>query len=370
MLNWFLACWVQFILYDFQELPPQVLSCRPGALQRSHNNVDLTFFRGEYYLVLRAAPTHFPSRKAELRILRSTDLTHWICDTAFCVGQDLREPRWLIWKDSLYLYFFGGSASSWKFKSEGIQGAVWQAPGQWSFFSVGWKGWVPWRARPSDSVAYLSVYWGENLYGTTHRATVRLLSSTDGRHWQAISDAPQLTEPHATETDFWIEKDGRVWAVARAEGRGSYLCFAPHPTATWKAVPMPVKYDSPLLFSTPTGLYLVARRHLPGRADRAPRFFPALLRRYYNLILYSCSRKRTALYRVDTANRRIEWIQDLPGWGDTAFPAIYPYSGRDFVLVNYTSPLSKEDRWWIRGQLGRTTLYRIRLRLADEEEKK
>lgn len=294
--------------------------------------------------------------------MRSQDLSIWVCDTSLCLGRDLREPRWLVWKDSLYLYFFVGSRSSWRFDSEGMVGAVRAMTGRWDTFHIGWAGWVPWRARSRDSIAYLSIYWGRNLYSLWHRAQVRLLQSVDGRRWHPITTPPQLSLPHATETDFWIEPDGRLWAITRSEGRGSYLSYAVHPESVWKATPLEYKYDSPLLFKVPDGLYLIARRHVLGEADRAPWFFPAILRRYYNLALYSLSRKRTALYRIDTLEREVVWIKDLPGWGDTAFPAIYPDSGQEFVLINYTSPLSGKDVWWIRGQLGRTILYKLRLR--------
>lgn len=361
MLSVLCFIWIQLIASEPQILEPKDIACTGSRIYRSHNNADIIFYEGFYYLAYRTAPTHFPSRKAELRIVRSSDLAVWICDTSICLGRDIREPRWLVWRDSLYLYFFTGAAQSWRFDSEGITGMVLKAPGHWEPFSTGWAGWVPWRARALDSVAYFSVYWGKNLYGPGHKAQVRLLRSTDARHWEPITDAPQLTLPHATETDFWVEPDGQVWAIARAEGRGSYLCHATRIDSSWHAIAIPYKYDSPLLFRAPDGLYLVARRHPHGRADRAPRFLPAFLRRYFNLLTYSLSRKRTALYRIDTHDRRVSHVQDLPGWGDTAFPAIYPAAGTDFILINYTSPLNGKDRWWIGGQLRDTYLYWLRL---------
>ncbi|MCS7189123.1 MAG: hypothetical protein NZ933_04935 [Bacteroidia bacterium] len=70
----------------------------------------------------------------------SKDLQKWFCDTSFCVGRDVREPRWLIWKDSLYLYFFIGSKRSWRFDSKGIVGMVKVMEGRWDTFHVGWVG--------------------------------------------------------------------------------------------------------------------------------------------------------------------------------------------------------------------------------------
>ncbi|MDW8134450.1 MAG: hypothetical protein RMJ66_05230 [Bacteroidia bacterium] len=70
------------------------------------------------------------------------------------------------------------------------------------------------------------MYWGRGLYGLHHYAQVRLLRSVDGRKWYPITKSPQLSLPHATETDFWIEPDGWLWAITRAEGYGSYLSYA------------------------------------------------------------------------------------------------------------------------------------------------
>ncbi|MCS6895761.1 MAG: hypothetical protein NZZ60_06410 [Bacteroidia bacterium] len=362
MIGSLVCLWAQFVLSDVHVLSPERIACDSRRVYRSHNNVDITFFQGKYYLAFRTAPTHFPSRKAQIRIMHSSDLQEWTCDTSFCMGRDLREPRWLVWKGRLYLYFFAGSQSSWRFDSKGIIGATQEGNGRWDTFQIGWAGWVPWRARAGDSVAYLSVYWGRDLYGLRHHSEVRLLCSTDGRSWHSLTPAPQLSLPHATETDFWIESDGKLWAITRSEGRGSYLSYASSPDSPWTSIALENKYDSPLLFGTPDGLYLIARRHLPGKADRAPRVLPAFIRRYWNLLLYSLSRKRTALYRIDTLHHRVEWLMDIPGWGDTAFPAIYPSRGEEFIIANYTNPLSGKDVWWLRGQLSRTVIYTARLR--------
>jgi hypothetical protein len=149
--------WMQVQVLHVRELSPTSLTCSPGRLQRSHNNVDLVRFRERYFLALRTAPSHFPSRRAELRILASPDLETWSCDTVLQFGCDVREPRWLVWRDSLYLYFFLGGKSPWRFEAQAIQGVVYREPKQWDPFSIGWTGWVPWRARATDTVAYLSI---------------------------------------------------------------------------------------------------------------------------------------------------------------------------------------------------------------------
>ncbi|MCX7605977.1 MAG: hypothetical protein N2170_01760 [Bacteroidia bacterium] len=356
-----LLLWTQIVVRHIREIPPESLLCIDSPQHRSHNNIDLIHYQGEYFLALRTAPTHFPSKRAELRILRSSNLEDWQCDTVLRLQRDIREPRWLVWKEKLFLYYFVGADKPWRFQSAGIQGMVREAGRNWNHFSVGWPGWVPWRARAHDSVAYLSLYWGENLYRPHHQAEVRLLMSRDGYTWTPISNYPQVTAPYATETDFWISSKGQLWAIARAEGLGSYLCWAESPSAPWQCKPLPYKYDSPWLFEAPDGLYLIARRSLSGVADRAPRWWPLSLRRMYNLAYYSLTRKRTALYRVDTLSHTVEWIQDLPGWGDTAFPTGLWKSETELLLLNYTSPLKGKDRIWLGGQLRKTVLYQATL---------
>jgi hypothetical protein len=47
----------------------------------------------------------------------------------------------------------------------------------------------------------------------------------------------------------------------------------------------------------------------------------------------------------------VEWLMDLPGDGDTAFPSIIRLGPHKFLVANYTSPLDHPDWSWIHGQV-------------------
>src|SRR5690606_18387540 len=57
-----------------------------------------------------------------------------------------------------------------------------------------------------------------------------------------------------------------------------------------------------------------------------------------------------ALYRIDRPARRVVHVMDLPGAGDTAFPAVQQTGPDSYLVANYTSPLDDPDISWLRGQ--------------------
>ena len=46
-------------------------------------------------------------------------------------------------------------------------------------------------------------------------------------------------------------------------------------------------------------------------------------------------------------------MMDIPGVGDTAFPAIWRTGPHRFLMANYTSPLDTPDVTWLEGQSSR-----------------
>lgn len=79
--------------------------------------------------------------------------------------------------------------------------------------------------------------------------------------------------------------------------------------------------------------------------------------RIVNWVGFSLSAKSTALYRINKKTRQVEWVMDLPGAGDTAFPSVIRLSRDRFLIANYTSPPQRKLRSWLHGQLGRTGIY-------------
>jgi hypothetical protein len=87
------------------------------------------------------------------------------------------------------------------------------------------------------------------------------------------------------------------------------------------------------------------------------------------LAAYSGRPKRTALYRVNQASRKVEWVFDFPSAGDTAFPSIARLDAHRFLIANYTSPLDGDlDRSWWNGQNAPegTRLYLVELTFEAE----
>ena len=68
------------------------------------------------------------------------------------------------------------------------------------------------------------------------------------------------------------------------------------------------------------------------------------------LYAYSFRPKTTALYRIDTQQRSVVYLQDLPGAGDTSFPSVRRTGTHTYLMANYTSPLDDPDITWLAGQ--------------------
>jgi hypothetical protein len=104
--------------------------------------------------------------------------------------------------------------------------------------------------------------------------------------------------------------------------------------------------------------FLVARRSLFYRLSSQPFRFIHRARTTLNVLRYSLSRKRTAIYSFDPASLTIHHITDLPSHGDTGYSAIAPIADNQYLLIYYSSDIAtNEDLKWISGQLRETKLY-------------
>ena len=343
----------------------------PGAelpaglkLELSHNNCDAVRHEEWTYLAFRTAPHHFASPKARLIVLRSRDRVRWSLEADLALGADLREPRFLVFEGELFLYFFLGGTDALAFEPQQVLGITREAAGWSEPREVLPAGFVPWRAKVHGGRAYMSAYLGTGLYTTEARpGEVRLFVSDDGWAWAPISEDPQLTAVGATETAFSFTADGDLVAVARLETQGSMVCTASRDDlSTWETTYSPYKLDSPLTFRRGDTIYLIARRSLGGEFWRGAEVLPDAVQRGWSLVRYSLTRKRTCLYRVDLETRQVVPVVDLPGHGDTCFPALVPLDDARYWFVNYSSPLLGRDSSWLAGQLRRTQLYSMELR--------
>ncbi len=314
-------------------------------------------YKSRYYVGFRTAPTHFASKKTMTYVMSSEDFNDWRYECEFYVGADMREPRFVVYKDSLYFYFFEGGKDMLKFQPRHIWMSSTAGDGKWTDKqNTGMDGYVPWRFKTHQGKIYLSAYYGVELYKNKHKAELRLMTSTDGLHFEPISETPQITTKGAEEGEFEFDKEGNLWATIRLEGSGSYVVFASKDSLhVWQHWFSKHKYDSALMFEHKDEMYVVARRHIKGAATKVE--VPTATQRRNNLLKYSFSRKYTALYKLDKEKHCLNHLMDFPSTGDNAFPGIAKIDENSYYLLNYSSDIHKREKNWVTGQFGKTYIY-------------
>jgi len=346
---------------DFQSVVPGPGMPAGFKPMRSTNNVDLIRVADSMYMAFRTAPSHFASPNSHLYVMRSEDLGKtWQQEHVLHMGFDLREPRFLYLNNELFLYFYTGGKDPLRFEPGWIHVCRRRADGSWTEPEKVFRpGYVVWRLREREGVAWMSVYYGADIYGKGSRGEVRLLRSGDGLHWEPISESPQIDRVGAEEGEFVFDEKGGIVALVRLEvGGGALICRAPaEHLDQWETRFTPYKVDSSLMFTCKGRYFVVGRRNVAGRSARALSW-PEGIRNAWSMAFYSMTRKRTCVYEIDPQTLELYPLFDLPSKGDTAFAGIAPLddSGR-FYLVNYSSPLDGPDWPWIGGQLFGSVLY-------------
>lgn len=350
-------------------LPAQV---SPGA---SNNNLDaVRHADGFVYLAFRSAPHHFASPETRIYVVRSRDERTWEHEASFGLDRDLREPRLLSLGERLLLYVSRLGRDPLAFEPQGLAFSERSAAGRWSELApVGPPGIMGWRLRTLGGVPVFLVYsGGESIYRLGRPALrVELWKSADGRAWEPYDPKrPAVYEGGGSEADCVLGDDGTLYGVIRneagdASGWGSKVCrAAAGDLARWECRSDRRKYDSPCMFWHDGEAWLVARRNLNGNGDydlgRGPGH---LARTIWNQVNYSLTRKRTALWRYVRGEDRFAFVTDLPSRGDCCFPAVIAGGAPDErVVYDYSCDVEGPDLPWLRGQRGRTCIYRHVLR--------
>jgi hypothetical protein len=349
----------------------------PVVCGASNNNLDaVRHTDGFVYLAFRTAPHHFANPDTAIYVVRSRDEERWELEARFALGTDLREPRLLSLGDRLLLYVSRLGREPLAFEPQGMSVAERDAHGTWSALEpMGPPGIMGWRVRWLGDTAVMLVYsGGETIYNMERpRLRVELWKSSDGRSWAAYDPThPIVYEGGGSEADCVVGSDGTLYGVIRNEagdatGWGSKVCRAePGAPARWTCRSDRRKFDSPYMFWHDGEAYLVARRNLRGAGDydlgRGPGW---LLRTVWNQVNYSLTPKRTALWRFVQTEDRFAWILDLPSRGDCCFPAVLAGSEPgEHVVYDYSCALDGPDLPWLRGQRGRTSIFRHVLRFS------
>jgi hypothetical protein len=351
------------------------------ALGPSNNNVSLCRHDGRLFLAWRTAPTHFASKESRIHVISSaTPEGPWTLETTIALGRDVREPFLLSVGSRLFLYFAELGDEAFRFEPNALWRMERLGPGAWSE-KVQWggPGEVAWDFKVRRGRVWMTSYRGDRYHLENPDIALRFRWSEDGIAW---NDAPVpdsvVYRGGVSEAAFEFDADGRLWAVTRNEdgdatGFGSHLVSAPADAPWAWSFPDksdPDRHDSPRLFRHGGDLYLIARRD-PTRVydwtgDMAPRWAHRLL----VLSTYSLRPKATALYRIDTVARRLVYLCDLPGAGDTAFPSIVRMGPHEVLVANYTSAALGPGAPWIQGQLSDTgtSIYLVHIRFVPGRE--
>lgn len=349
--------------------------------QHSNNNLDVVRHDGRIYLAWRTGPDHFASDKTAMYVLSTTDEKTWRFETKVTAGADLREPRFLSFNGSLFLYLARLGKDPLRFQPQGMSYVELKggAAGGWGTLTdFGGPTFIDWRAKVERGKPYLVAYdHGEQIYNPTGvPLSIHLYTTTDGKAWTDVDPAiGPVSVGGGSETDFAIGDDGTLYAVVRNEagdkefGFGSKVCRAPAGNiAKWTCKSDPKKYDSPLMFWHDGEAYLIGRRNLTetGTYDLAEFSDRPFYERWFkNLTDYSIRPKRCAIWRYMQAEDRIAYIADLPSRGDTCFAGIIDGERpNEKIVYNYSSPIDGPEVTWNEGQLGDTLIYRHVLRFT------
>jgi len=347
-------------------LPPQVVD------NRSNNNVHVIRHAGRIYMVFRTAKWHIASEDARLYVVSSRDQVHWRFEGAFQYGRDLREARLMWWRGRLYLYFALLGANPAAFEPGGTMATRELAPGRWTPpRRILFDDFIPWAVKLHRGAPYMLGYTGGGGTFTPKPPDKKVfwLTTSDGFHWRPVDPArPVVYKGQCGETDFLFRADGSLVTACQTEnndrlGWGAKVCTAPpgH-SSRWTCRGDTRRLDSPFLFQHRGAVYVIARRQpfFNGDYDLHYDWLP---NRDAKFALYDASYagtpKRCAVWRIDPRSRKFEPVIDIPGHGDTCYPAVIPLSPDRYLVYNYTSPLNYPDEPWGTALLhGPTLIYR------------
>lgn len=362
---------------DMETLIPSAHLPREATVNVSNNNLDVIEHEGFVYLAWRTSQTHFASSKTIMQVMRRPVAGGtWTFETALRTGKDLREPRLLSLNGELYLYMAELGSNPVAFEPGRTLLVKRSSTGVWSQAQEVFKdGFIPWRIQWHDGRPLMIGYrGGENIYqgDAAKGVTVYVLTTQDGNTWSpAFGGDGSVLKGGVSETDFAFTEQGLV-AVGRneagdADGWGSKVCRARwSDLATWECKADPRKFDSPLVIKRGNNVYLIGRRQVAngGRYDLGLRLFDFSQQSALYQVAYSLTPKRCAVWKVDEATLSVNWVEDLPSAGDTCFASALQNADGSFDVYNYSNDPVRGAKWpWLKGQLNRTMIYRIRVEM-------
>jgi len=310
--------------------PPQVrvTNVRRVFHNGEHNAfTDLVRFGDKFYLTFRSCPDgHMVHPTASIIILSSTDAKQWEQVHRFSVDKrDTRDPHFLVFKDTLFVYtgtWYCGETSP---KSEDydlnqhLGYAAWSKDGvQWHspILLEGTFGHYIWRANAFDGKAYLCGRRKKDFAvgpkGEGSMVESAMLESDDGLIWRTCA---LFQEVDGDETAFRFEADGSILAIGRRGRANAQLLRSRRPYTQWERKELDRYIGGPLLARW-AGRYVVGGRKTIG--DTGP---------------------VTSLCWL--VNDRLHEFAELPSAGDNSYPG-FVETGPNHALVSWYSSHEKD----------------------------
>jgi hypothetical protein len=347
-------------------LPPYVAD----QLMASNNNLDMTIAEGRFFMSFRTAPTHFASEKtkvfvvsAEMEDPEAVPNSGWELEAEFAIGSDLREPHFMYLNGTMTFSYFQAGTDWYRFEPVAMWRCQRLAFGEWTVPEIwGADGEIPWAIQVHGDRAYMTSYNGNAYQLDEPDIDIHFNVTSNGIDWEPVDlERPAVYNGGVSEVGWTFDQNGNFWGVMRNEqgspssGFGSLVAFADaNDLGNWE---VPEKsnreiFMSPKMFSHGDDVYLVGRKDPNREYDWGPEYddLPFAVRRTMFLTSYSFRSHTTSLYRINKVTREIEFVRDLFGCGDTAFPSIVQLGPHKFIVFNYSSPLEHPDWSWIRGQ--------------------
>jgi len=334
--------------------------------QHSNNNLDIVNFNGRLFLGFRTAPNHFAGTKTYLYIISSVDQGKtWDYEAEVFMGSDMREPRFLVIGDKLMFYYFQAGKNPFAFAPKDVHAMERKGFADWSEpRPIFGPECVLWRAKERRGEVYITTYCSGGMYtGGNADIEVKLMTTENGYDLELVDPVRPYVLKGGSETAFEFDETGNLYAVNRNEtgdgtSWGGKVCRAPaDDVANWECKVTPYKYDSPIMFRHKDEFYIIARRNIDGKYDKGNRWMYNPIEGLYYLARYWWTKKRTALYKLNTETLEISHVLDFPSKGDTSFPGLVKLNDNQYLMFNYTSPLDGPDRVWMTGQLVGTVIY-------------
>lgn len=327
----------------------------------THNsNTDMILWNDTFYLAHATSPFHLASRNCRIVIRSSKDGKEWT-ELVRLSGEsrDIRDPKFAIVDEKLFLYVMLNRTlnpepytSVYSVSEDGKN---------WSPFEpTGHPGWLFWRPKKQNvDTWFLPAYWWEH-------GKSRLFRSTDGKHWDIVSDIYEGGRNDETAIEFLT--DNRLIAVARLEyseritgdRRGcTQIAVSDYPFTSWNHSKKDslTRLDGPALFRLDDAVVAVGR-------------FQPVRRGVFAQPGSIFAAKRTSLFLVN--ENGLIHLSDLPSAGDTSYGAVVEKDG--YLYICYYTSRTDRDFVWIEGMLAPSDirivrLERSRLRALVEKQK-